>query len=69
MMITKDEFEGAVEQIWETANNADGSRAGLSEALDQIQDLCTEVLPDVVERVTGVDGDLDDDGIADEAED
>lgn len=63
---TKAELEDAIADIWETAQNAEGSRAGMQDALDQIQDACAEVIPDVEERVTGEDEDPDDDADADD---
>lgn len=64
---TKAELESAIEEIWETAQNADASRAALLEALDSIQELCVEAVPDVEDRVTGFE-DADGDGIADDDE-
>ena len=51
----KAELESAIADIWEVAQNAEGSRSGMQDALDQIQDLCSDVIPDVEERVTGID--------------
>ena len=49
MSYTKDELEEALREIWTTANDAEGSRSGMQDALDQIQELCVSVVPDVEE--------------------
>jgi hypothetical protein len=48
-MSTATELKEAIVEIWDAAENADGSRAGMGEALDSIQELCTTVLPNVEE--------------------
>ncbi len=53
----KAELETAIEDIWQAANDAEGSRSGMQDALDQIQELCSTVIPDVEERVIGVEED------------
>ena len=53
----KAELETAIEDIWQAANDAEGSRSGMQDALDQIQELCSTVIPDVEKRVIGVEED------------
>jgi hypothetical protein len=49
MATTQTEFKDAIVEIWDAAENADGSRAGMGEALDSIQELCSNVVPNVEE--------------------
>jgi prefoldin subunit 5 len=48
-VVTKDEIEEAVRDIWQTAQFADGSRSAMQDALDEIQEKCAEVVPDLEE--------------------
>jgi hypothetical protein len=63
MATTQAEFKEAIVEIWDVAQNADGSRAGMSDALDSIQDLCSNVVPNVEELASP---DTDDDEEIDE---
>ncbi len=45
--ITKDELETAISDIWQVAQDSDGSRGGMTDALDEIQELCTGVMPEL----------------------
>ncbi len=58
MSTTAAELKGAIVEIWDAAENADGSRAGMGDALDSIQELCATVLPNVEELASP---DTDDD--------
>ena len=57
----KAELETAIEEIWQTANDAERSRSGMQDALDQIQELCSGAIPDVEDRVAGIEDDDEDD--------
>jgi hypothetical protein len=59
MATTQAEYKEAIVEIWDAAQNADGSRAGMSDALDSIQDLCSNVVPNV-EELAAPDSDDDD---------
>ena len=61
----KAEIEEAVRDVWQIAQDADGSRSGMSEALDAIQEKCVEVVPDIEDDE---DEDEDGDGINDDDE-
>ena len=56
-VITKAELEEAINDIWQIAQDADGSRSGMQDALDEIQEKCVEFCPDIEEQ----DEELDDD--------
>ena len=62
---TKQELQDGIREIWETAQSADGSRGGMQDALDQIQELCSDLVPDVEDE----DGDTDEDDSFDEDDD
>lgn len=64
---TRSELEDAIVEIWETAQNAESSRAGMQMALDQIQEQCVEVVPNVDERARDFD-DEEDAGTSDDDE-
>lgn len=48
-VVTKDELETAISEIWQVAQDSDGSRPGMLDALDEIQNLCVGVIPDLDE--------------------
>jgi hypothetical protein len=56
--VTKKELEDTVNDIWQIAQDADGSRSGMQDALDEIQERCVEVCPEIEETDDG-DDDLD----------
>lgn len=58
-MATNNELKEAIENIYEVQEEADGSRLGMQDALDQIRQFCVETLPEL-------DEDADGDGIPDD---
>lgn len=60
-IITKSEIESAVVEVWQEAQTADSSRAGLLNCLDTIQELCSNVVPDVEERAAEMSSEESDD--------
>ncbi len=44
---TRADLEDTVREIWQTAQDADGSRGGMQDALDDIQTSCVNVFPDL----------------------
>lgn len=59
-----DELEEGIRTIYQTAEDADGTRGGMAASLDEVQDTCIELVPEIED-------DSDGDGIsdADETED
>jgi hypothetical protein len=56
-----DRLEGALVEIWQTLENADGSRAAQQEAMDSAQELIEAEVPDVADQASEIDLDTDDD--------
>lgn len=52
MSTSNAELKEAIVEIWDTAQNAGGSRGGMSDALDAIQELCSDVVPNVEQLAT-----------------
>ena len=49
-VVTKAELEETVNDIWQIAQEADGSRSGMQDALDEIQEKCVEVCPEIEDQ-------------------
>jgi hypothetical protein len=62
-----DRFESTLVEIWQTLENADGSRAAQQEAMDSAQELIEAEVPDVAVQAADDDDDADD-GDADDDE-
>jgi hypothetical protein len=56
-----DRLEGALVEIWQTLENADGSRAAQQEAMDSAQELIEAEVPDVADQASDIEPDTDDD--------
>lgn len=48
-VITKADLEDAINEVWQIAQDADGSRSGMQDALDEIQEKCVEFCPEIEE--------------------
>ena len=46
-VVTKAELEEAINDIWQTAQDSDGGRGSMQDALDEIQEKCVEVCPEI----------------------
>ncbi len=56
-----DRLEGALVEVWNSLENADGSRAAQQAAMDSAQELIEAEVPDVADQAGDIDLDTDDD--------